>query len=33
MKKFSEVSAVQWVKLSVVMVLYILFLIWVKSWL
>ncbi len=33
MKKFSEVTKKQWIKASIYLVLYILFLVWVKSWL
>ena len=33
MKKFSEIGRKQWIKAGIYLVLYILFLIWVKSWL
>ena len=33
MKKFSEISRKQWIKAGIYLALYILFLIWVKSWL
>ena len=33
MKPLNEVTKKQWIKASVYLVLYILFLIWVKSWL
>ena len=33
MKKFGEVTGKQWIKAGVFLALYILFLIWVKSWL
>ena len=33
MKKLSEVSKKQWIKAGIYLALYILFLIWVKSWL
>ena len=32
MKKLSEVSKKQWIKAVIYLVLYVLFLIWVKSW-
>ena len=33
MKKISEIPAKQWVKMSIALLLYLLFLVWVKSWL
>ena len=33
MKKISEVAKKQWIKMSIVLLLYLLFLVWVKSWL
>ena len=33
MKKISEVAKKQWIKMSIALLLYLLFLVWVKSWL